>query len=384
MGKMGDDGDQEEDERKDEEDEETWSEMGARMDWDEFDDDPVYKEEVEPSVTEAKPSSTGMWRFELEVVPSNSETEMQEIFETLKALPGFEGVKWLGWRSAPFFFGMEKLIPIATVDESIHTNAQLTMQNIVEAAKALDPVESCQLISSREYVGDAFEVCSRMFIAPPKPSDGAPDALKPETCSADDFRKLLQSGYVVIDNFMDKSVASEVYATAKASLVNYPAFLNDGIDWILKEPREVRGDVSLTMDLEKRPATDNLFVEHIVPLYRKFQEDLRLLVPLQDRFELQLGWYPGDGKGYAAHFDDVPPDDEKTNVRRLTAIVYCNPDWKPEDGGEIRIWTQDHEGCRILDVEPLAGRILIFLSGCVRHEVRPCFAGRCALTCWLR
>lgn len=380
---MGADGEQDFD-RPNEEEEETWSEMGARMDWSDIDDDPVYKEEMEASVTEAKPSSTGMWRFELEVVPSNSETEMPDLFETLKALPGFAGVSWLGWRPEPFYFGMEKLVPIATVDEKIHANAQLTMQNIVDAALALEPVESCHLISSREYVGDAFEVCSRMFIAPPGPSDGAKDALTPQTCTAEDLRTFMRSGYVVIDNFMDKAVASEVYNTAKTSLVNFPQFLDDGINWILKEPREARGDVSLTMDLDKRPATDEVFAEKIVPHFRKFQEDLRLLVPLQDRFELQLGWYPGDGMGYAAHFDDVPPDDEKTNVRRVTAIMYCNPEWKPEHGGEIRIWTQDHEGCRIVDVEPLAGRILIFLAGCVRHEVRPCWAGRCALTCWLR
>lgn len=380
---MGVDGDQEE-ERKDEEDEETWSEMGAHMDWDEMDDDPVYREDVEPSAIVGKASATGMWRFELEVIPSDSETEMQELFQNLKALPGFEGVEWLGWRSEPFYFGMEKLVPIATIDEKIHTNAQMTMQNVIEAATGLEPVESCHLISSREYVGDPFQVCSRMFIAPPGPSDGVPESLKPQTCTAEDLRKLMRSGYVVIDKFVNKSVADEVYATAKASLVNYPEFLDDGIDWILKEPREVRGDVSLTMDLTKRPATDKVFVEEVVPHFRKLQQDLRLLVPLQDCFELQLGWYPGDGKGYEAHFDDVPPDDEKTNVRRMTAIVYCNSDWKQEDGGEIRIWTQDHEGCRILDVEPLAGRILIFLSGCVRHEVRPCYAARCALTCWLR
>jgi len=378
---MGVDGDQEE-ERKEEE--ETWSEMGARMDWSEMDDDPAYKEDVEPTATEAKPSATGMWRFELEVVPSNSETEMQELFEALKALPSFEGVTWLGWRSEPFFFGMEKLVPIATIDEQIHKNAQQTMQDVVLAAMALEPVESCHLVSSREYVGDPFQVCSRMFIAPPGPSDGQADSLKPVTCSAEDLRKLMRSGYVVIDNFMDKQVASQVYDTTKASLVNLPEFLDDGIDWILKEPREVRGDVSLTMELDRRPATDKAFVEQVVPHFRKFQEDLRLLVPLKDRFELQLGWYPGNGAGYEAHYDDVPPDDEQTNVRRVTSIVYCNSNWKPEHGGEIRIWTQDHEGCKIIDVEPLAGRILVFLSGCVRHEVRPCYAGRCALTCWLR
>jgi hypothetical protein len=35
-----------------------------------------------------------------------------------------------------------------------------------------------------------------------------------------------------------------------------------------------------------------------------------------------------------------------------------------------------------IDVEPIAGRCLVFLSGAMDHEVRPSFADRVAVTSW--
>ncbi len=35
-----------------------------------------------------------------------------------------------------------------------------------------------------------------------------------------------------------------------------------------------------------------------------------------------------------------------------------------------------------LDVLPMAGRLVVFMSGAVEHEVMPTFQPRCALTAW--
>jgi len=44
---------------------------------------------------------------------------------------------------------------------------------------------------------------------------------------------------------------------------------------------------------------------------------------------LGLTSYPGAGARYAAHTDTFEGDP----ARRVTAILYLNPDWRPGDGG---------------------------------------------------
>lgn len=74
--------------------------------------------------------------------------------------------------------------------------------------------------------------------------------------------------------------------------------------------------------------------------------------------------------------------------RYLTCIVYLNDDWKPGDGGCLRLhrntptqYTFESED--FLDVEPIAGRLVIFSSLHQWHCVLPTFATRFACSFWL-
>jgi len=90
-------------------------------------------------------------------------------------------------------------------------------------------------------------------------------------------------------------------------------------------------------------------------------------------FELQLAHYAGRGEGYARHRDAFPGAEN----RRLTAIAYLNPDWDEADGGELRL-----HGSPSVDVAPRLGRLVVFLSERVEHEVLPNRASRLAVTAW--
>lgn len=94
------------------------------------------------------------------------------------------------------------------------------------------------------------------------------------------------------------------------------------------------------------------------------------------RFEVQLACYPGDGARYAAHRDAFAGDP----ARRLTAICYLNPDWRPEHGGQLVAQTPDGP----LTVEPRLDRLVLFLSDRVLHEVLPSHSPRFAATAWYR
>jgi SM-20-related protein len=92
------------------------------------------------------------------------------------------------------------------------------------------------------------------------------------------------------------------------------------------------------------------------------------------RTEIQLARYPGGGAGYRRHRDAFPG---RSN-RRVTALYYLNPAWRPEDGGQLRC----HLDGGPLDVAPVADRLVCFLSERVEHEVLPAFAPRLAVTAW--
>ena len=45
--------------------------------------------------------------------------------------------------------------------------------------------------------------------------------------------------------------------------------------------------------------------------------------------------------------------------RRANILLYLNPDWKPEYGGDLEIWSKDMQEC-VEKVSPIANRVLIF------------------------
>ena len=60
-------------------------------------------------------------------------------------------------------------------------------------------------------------------------------------------------------------------------------------------------------------------------------------------------------------------------------ICYLNPDWKPEEGGQLRMYLEEAQ----LDTLPLAGRLVCFRSDQIEHEVLPATRERLSLTGWM-
>lgn len=102
------------------------------------------------------------------------------------------------------------------------------------------------------------------------------------------------------------------------------------------------------------------------------------------------------GSYYRRHVDNF----KGRNSRIVTFILYLNQRWERSRGGELRIyWTADKIPGRpaekkadqrlnlqecFLDVEPLAGRMVVFYAPELEHEVLPCHADRYCITGWLR
>merc|ERR1711933_280120 len=79
--------------------------------------------------------------------------------------------------------------------------------------------------------------------------------------------------------------------------------------------------------------------------------------------------YPGDGARFAKHHDNdcAHGTEDSCNGRKLTAIVYLNPDWQPRHGGLLRIFNKS-EGTHPsnitvkVNIAPVARRLVLFWS----------------------
>jgi SM-20-related protein len=93
-------------------------------------------------------------------------------------------------------------------------------------------------------------------------------------------------------------------------------------------------------------------------------------------FESHYALYP-PGASYSRHRDRFRDDD----ARVLSCVLYLNDGWRPGDGGALRLHLDNGD---TLDVAPVGGTLVAFLSEAFDHEVLPAKRPRIALTGWLR
>ena len=108
-------------------------------------------------------------------------------------------------------------------------------------------------------------------------------------------------------------------------------------------------------------------------------EDLRLILNEQlglNVFELECHYavYPV-GARYARHLDRSPAGAERV----VSLVLYLNETWNAEDGGQLRLHTEPP-----VDIVPVGGTVVLFMSQQVEHEVLPTRAERRSLTGWYR
>lgn len=100
-----------------------------------------------------------------------------------------------------------------------------------------------------------------------------------------------------------------------------------------------------------------------------------LYLGLED-YESHFALYP-PGAFYRKHVDRFRDDDR----RAVSAVLYLNPDWQPEQGGALRLYLSNGE---TRDLAPQAGGLVVFLAAEMPHEVLPASRERLSLTGWFR
>lgn len=96
-------------------------------------------------------------------------------------------------------------------------------------------------------------------------------------------------------------------------------------------------------------------------------------------YEAHLSIYP-PGSYYRKHLDQF----QGIGLRTLTATLYLNHDWQPQHGGQLRLYLDDANPAKHIDIAPEAGTLVCFLSADFQHEVLPVHRERLSVTGWFR
>lgn len=139
---------------------------------------------------------------------------------------------------------------------------------------------------------------------------------------------------------------------------------------------EIRTDRICWLDEESAQRAERRYLSRLESLRRRLNRELYL--GLVD-WEGHLAVYP-EGGFYRRHLDRFRQDDR----RAVSTVLYLNEGWKPDHGGALRLWASGADDAPFVDVAPIAGRLVSFLSADLHHEVLPSRAERMSITGWFR
>ncbi|WP_223032415.1 2OG-Fe(II) oxygenase [Hanstruepera marina] len=141
--------------------------------------------------------------------------------------------------------------------------------------------------------------------------------------------------------------------------------------------KSIRGDMILWMDESKADDKEKLFFNKINDLVSYLNKTCFMGI-LQKEFHYAL--YP-EGTFYRRHLDTFQNDDR----RKLSFVCYLNEDgWLPENGGELVLYFYENGQEVEKVIYPFPGRVVIFESQVLEHEVKPVKTERMSITGWLK
>ncbi|WP_150304649.1 2OG-Fe(II) oxygenase [Pseudomonas saliphila] len=149
-----------------------------------------------------------------------------------------------------------------------------------------------------------------------------------------------------------------------------PAAIGQGSD--LAVVPEIRGDYTRWLDDCSPQACQDAYLQCLEQLRVTLNRALFLGL---DSFETHFALYP-PGAGYSKHLDRF-----KNNPLRMVSVVaYLNQHWQPGDGGELRMHLKDG----VVDIAPIGGTLVVFMSDRILHEVLEAHKERASLVGWFR
>jgi SM-20-related protein len=183
---------------------------------------------------------------------------------------------------------------------------------------------------------------------------------------------LANHGYAVVDQFLSQQEVDAIvllpeFQSAQHSFKKAAIGKNQS----LQIQEAIRGDYIFWLDKETAPAATQIYLNRLNELMTYLNQ--ALFLSLKD-YEVHITLYPA-GSFYKRHLDQFKQDDH----RKLSVICYLNDNWQDDQGGQLRM----HLPEGMVDIFPTAGRLVIFRSDQIEHEVLPSTRPRLSITGWV-
>ena len=194
---------------------------------------------------------------------------------------------------------------------------------------------------------------------------------------------LAEKGYGIIENFLEDTEVNRLRKFIEQQRQEgelQKAGIGTGTDY--QVDRSIRGDLIQWIDPDQiGPETAGTITSAYIDSLKDLSRYLNrtLFLSLKDT-EIHYTVYPM-GTVYKRHLDQFRQNDH----RRLSVLCYLNSNWQEADGGQLRLYfpptSNSAETSR--DILPIGGRLVVFRSDLLEHEVLPATRPRYSLTGWL-
>lgn len=229
---------------------------------------------------------------------------------------------------------------------------------------------------------------SASLVPPPDPPAGPPQdpPQEPPGPAADIAAALAEQGWCVTDGFVSPLLVSQLRHEAQARWEEGEfrrAGVGRGAE--LEVRPEIRTDRVLWLDPARLSGAQRCCCDALEAVRLAVNQAMYLGL---HELEAHLAVYP-PGTYYRRHLDQF----RGIGRRRLSCILYLNDAWQAADGGALRIDTEPVDADQdrgeagvgsgeFVEVLPLGGRLVTFLSARFLHEVLPARRERFSLTGW--
>jgi len=206
---------------------------------------------------------------------------------------------------------------------------------------------------------------------------------------------LRKDGYAVIDDCLSLATMRTLRAEAVGLYKSGKFSVSQSTRWCPKQKTQIYYDKHNVFSFQLNGGSDYYssprLHEYVVSCVSTVSSLLQTAFPqaqLSNKLASnKLAVCIGEGSGYDKHFDNAGALD----TRKVTVLYYMNEYWRPENGGEFRIYKTDASSGEqvVVDIEPRGDRLFVFWSDILVHSVQPSFAQngeadhRYALTVWL-
>lgn len=183
---------------------------------------------------------------------------------------------------------------------------------------------------------------------------------------------LADRGFCILENFLDEETVNNIVEEIENIKIS-SGFKKAGIgrEQNFQIDSGQRGDFIKWIDPQEAESATSQYLDKLRALITTLNRNFYL--GIQD-FECHYTEYP-EGTHYARHSDRH----KSGSSRKISFVLYLNKEWKPDYGGQLRIY---HDDNTFDDVQPLAGRLAVFLSE-KEHEVMITTKSRKSITGWM-